>query len=154
MAIVEVSAFSTGFELRLVLLSREEDQLMGGAVMHPRPVRAGGQLPDDFFRFGVGFANGLRASNVDVFRAEASRRWFEAQREGREADLPQGPILMPGSGGGGGRRWNLTFFVWPLPPPGPLTFACEWPAMDIPEARQEVDSAPILEAAKRSEKLW
>lgn len=150
--IAGITAYSKSFELRVTLVTREPDVLRGGA-MHVGPHRPGPLTPE-FFRFGVGFADGRRTSNTEWGRGEAARKWFEAQREGREAELPAGPILMPGSGGGGGTRWNWTYFVWPLPPQGPLTFAAEWPRMEIPETRHEIDAGQILEAAKRSEKLW
>jgi hypothetical protein len=45
-------------------------------------------------------------------------------------------------------------WVWPLPPPGPLVFACEWAAFGIPEARASTDAQPILDAAQHSVRLW
>lgn len=37
---------------------------------------------------------------------------------------------------------------------GPLAFVVEWPAEGIVLTRAEVESAPLLEAAARSELLW
>jgi hypothetical protein len=41
--------------------------------------------------------------------------------------------------------------VWPLPPPGPLVFACEWPAAGMALTRHEIDAQPILDAAGRTQ---
>jgi hypothetical protein len=41
-----------------------------------------------------------------------------------------------------------------MPPPGRLVLACRWEAEEIDETRADVDVAPILEAAARSELLW
>jgi hypothetical protein len=44
----------------------------------------------------------------------------------------------------------MRYWVWPLPPPGPLTFVVEWPAHGIAESRAELDTQPILDAAARA----
>jgi hypothetical protein len=44
--------------------------------------------------------------------------------------------------------------VWPLPPAGPVAFACEWAAFDIPEAYTDTDGQLILDAARRSVQIW
>jgi hypothetical protein len=71
-----------------------------------------------------------------------------------EEPEPQGPLLLPGGGGGDDARWESEFWLWPLPTPGPLAVVIEWPAEGIELTRQEVDSAPIIEAAASSEVLW
>ena len=44
----------------------------------------------------------------------------------------------------------LRWFVAPLPPPGPIEFSCEWPAVRI-SLRHELDAARQIEdAAKES----
>ena len=45
-------------------------------------------------------------------------------------------------------------WLWPLPPAGPLTFVCAWPAEGIEEISAQIDAAPILEAASRAIELW
>ena len=44
----------------------------------------------------------------------------------------------------------MSYWVWPLPPSGPVTFVCEWPAYDIAETRVTVEAALIIEAAERA----
>jgi hypothetical protein len=48
----------------------------------------------------------------------------------------------------------LEYRVRPLPPPGPLTFVCEWPGRGIPGSRVEVDGAAIRQAADAGVTLW
>ncbi len=57
---------------------------------------------------------------------------------------------MQDGGGGGGRRYDMGYWVWPLPPPGPVTFVCEWPAYGIPENHVVVEGALFLAAAGRA----
>jgi hypothetical protein len=61
---------------------------------------------------------------------------------------------MQGGAGGGDGEWDSDYWLWPLPPPGPLTFVVEWPSAQIELTKHEVDAALILEASALSEKLW
>jgi hypothetical protein len=45
-------------------------------------------------------------------------------------------------------------WLWGLPPPGPLTFACQWPAEQIPPSQVELDAGLVLDAAARATSLW
>jgi hypothetical protein len=65
-----------------------------------------------------------------------------------------GLILNPLSFGAGRRHQDRSYWVWPLPPAGPLAFVCEWAAFDIPEARAGTEAQPILDAAQRTVQLW
>ena len=48
----------------------------------------------------------------------------------------------------------MGFWLWPLPPPGPLTFVVEWPALGIAETRAETDATAVVEAAASAAPLW
>ncbi len=48
----------------------------------------------------------------------------------------------------------MTYWVYPLPPPGPLAFVREWPALGLFETLVEIDAQPILDAAARSVQIW
>ena len=42
----------------------------------------------------------------------------------------------------------------PLPPSGPLTFVCEWPAHGITESRASIEGDLIRVAAAEAVQLW
>jgi hypothetical protein len=46
------------------------------------------------------------------------------------------------------------WWVWPLPPAGPLEFICQWPVYGIGETRIGINGQLILDAARRSVQLW
>ncbi len=146
-AVIDLVAYSTGFAVRLALRIKPD-----GAEIDPhtlmtqlgrgggRPVGAGGSLPYELLRFGVEFADGRRATTLDP-----------RPRPGGER--PE--ISLSEDGGGGGRGgFELRYWIHPLPPPGPLTFAVEWPARGIATTRVEVDAGPIVDAGSRSDILW
>lgn len=93
-------------------------------------------------RFGVEFSDGGRATSLDVYARPAA-----------DLDEPPRPPLLQARGGGGGGYWRHDAWVWPLPPAGPLNFACEWPALDIALSRVDVDAERLQEAASRSRLL-
>ena len=87
----------------------------------------------------VRFADGRRADNDP-------RRW--PRPAGDRA--PDPPLLYQStSGPDGGHVW-----LWGLPPPGPLTFACQWPTEQIPPSQAELDAGLVLAAAARARILW
>jgi hypothetical protein len=90
-------------------------------------------------RLEVRFADGRTADNDP-------RRWPRPS-----GDQPPDPPLLYQSTNGpdGGHVW-----LWGLPPPGPLTFACEWPAQQIPPSQAVLDAGLVLEAASRATSLW
>jgi hypothetical protein len=67
---------------------------------------------------------------------------------------PRPPVLGLRGGGGGGGRWRHDVWVWPLPPAGLLTFACEWPALGIALSRVDVDAERLQQAARHARLLW
>lgn len=112
------------------------------------PYGEGGELPDELLRLGVEFADGAKVTTLrpglpspDVWRAGA-------------AEPPSGPVLIAQGGSGSTGRWTQTFWLWPLPPDGPLSFVCEWPAADIGLSRANVERTLLRDAASRSQTLW
>lgn len=90
-------------------------------------------------RFGVLLADGARA--------ELDWPGFGDEPGGRCRIMPQG-------GSGDDSSWRQDFWLWPLPPPGPLAFFCRWPAEEVPERRAEVDAAIVRDAARDAVELW
>lgn len=134
------SVYATGFELEVrVLVAPGGDQLdpsLNG--VHHRPGR--GSNYEEMLRFGLEFSDGRKVTNIGG----------PAPGEGE----PAGPVLWGMSGSGGGGRWRQDFWVWPLPPSGPVGFVCEWPAAGIALSRQEIDAQMLLEAAARARPLF
>jgi hypothetical protein len=143
-AITGLLAYPTGFEFILSVVLRREDRRgrMFERGLHYWAVGDDEPLPAEFLRLGVQFADGGVATNL-------GRPPFSPS--GAE---PAGPLLLPDGGGGGGRRYDMRYWVWPLPPPGPVTFVCQWPAYSIPESRVEIDARLVLDAAARAIALW
>jgi hypothetical protein len=133
-AVVDLVAYSTGFALRLTLRLRPE----AASDLDPRQHLYG--VGDERLRFGVEFADGRRATNTD------QQNWGSD-----EAPLIS---LVTHRGGGGTRDWENGYWVYPLPPPGPVTLALAWPVRGIAEQTQTIDAAPIVEAAGESIELW
>jgi hypothetical protein len=143
-AIAGIQAYPEGFgftlNLRLRTVSAREEQQF--PYLLDRVGSEGNALPDEFLRFGVQFADGRKATNLD-------RPPYDP-----EGQAPDRPVLNQHGGGGGGATWDMEHWVWPLPPAGPFTFVCAWPSRGIAESRAEIDAASIREAAGRAVTLW
>ena len=138
-------AYPAGIEFSLQLLQRERPRDHFAGPIHAWHMsRHGRELGPEVLRFGVELADGRKATVFDPHP-------FIGEGE----DVPIGPVLMQRGGGGGGRRYDMRFWLWPLPPPGPLAFVIEWPAQaHRPDAARRSTPLPILEAATRAEELW
>jgi hypothetical protein len=64
------------------------------------------------------------------------------------------PLRGSGRGGSGESRFQQGYWISPLPPPGPVGFVCEWPAVGIPVARQELDAQLIRDAAENARAMF
>jgi hypothetical protein len=119
--------YPTGFDFDLAVRRRP------GHPRHP------GHRWGDDLHLEVRFADGRSADNHP-------RRWPHTS-----GDQPPDPPLLyqSTSGPDGGHVW-----LWGLPPPGPLTFACQWPTEQIPPSQAELDAGLILAAAQRAQTLW
>ncbi|WP_328850762.1 hypothetical protein OG994_21500 [Micromonospora globbae] len=142
-AVTDLLAFPTGFQCTLAAVVRRE---RFGLAFDPTLQRELWRLreeplPDEFLRFGVQFPDGRVATNL-------------TQVPFPQVALPAGPVLLPDSGSGSDRRYDMGFWIWPLPPAGPVTFVCQWPIFGIPECRSTVDAQLILDAARRAVQLW
>ncbi|MGI8712738.1 MAG: hypothetical protein ACR2NR_06035 [Solirubrobacteraceae bacterium] len=134
-----------GFDLMTVAAPGQTDELdMDAALFGQRHRRGRSEtleaIDPERLRLGVQFSDGAKATNVGGFH--------------HRQDPPTGPVLHSGGGGGGGGDWHQDQWVWPLPPPGPLSFVCEWPAAGIPLTRSEIDAQNILDAAARAQAIF
>lgn len=130
-------AYTTGFQLGVGIRKKRAPE----PIRYPPGPRHA--PPEMSLDVGVRFSDG---------RESTSAGW------GRGPTLkdpePAGPVIGRRSGGGGGRHWDMNYWVWPLPPGGPLTITCHWPAGGVPDGSVEVDGSAIREAGGRSQKLW
>jgi hypothetical protein len=134
----QVLAFPVGVEVQVEAHAR-------GAWPGEMPLPG----PEDFAdhpqpRFRVRFADGRAAAQDD----EAGLR------SGR------GPMLVVSglersSGGPDGREdIRLGLWIWPLPPPGPLTVTCSWPNRGLHDAALLLDGDAIRAAAGQARPYW
>ncbi|MDG4778725.1 hypothetical protein O7614_03580 [Micromonospora sp. WMMD961] len=142
-AVTGLLALPAGLEFTLTAVLRRERV---GRPFDPGPPHGmrrfgAGPLPDELLRFGVQFSDGLVATNL-------------ARPPLAQMPEPATPVLLHQGGSGTNRRNDMRYWIWPLPPPGPLTFVCEWPTFKIPESRVTVDAQPIIDAANRAVELW
>jgi len=63
-------------------------------------------------------------------------------------------VLQQGGSSGSDRRWDVDFWVHPLPPDGPVTFVASWLAYAVTETRAQVEASAICAAASRAIELW
>jgi hypothetical protein len=136
--ITRIGAYPTGFEFDLRTFAAVVDEELDPLLFEGRRRHRGG-LPPEMLRVGVQFADGRKATNVS---------------EDYGGERPDGPVLNSHGGGGGGGDWHQTMWVWPLPPAGPLVFACEWPQVGIALTRHELDAQVVRDAAGRAQALF
>jgi hypothetical protein len=145
-AITDATAYPDGVLFTVVVRRRvssldEFDDPFQHPMGFPHHRRRGSaEVPPEVFRFGVQFVDGRKATSLGAFPLP-----------GQE---PEGPVLTQRGGGGGGGSWDFGFWLYPLPPPGPLAVVCEWPSEGVPLSRLEIDAALILEAAEHADVLW
>ena len=133
----QVLAFPAGVEVEVEAHARGS---RGGGGPAARADLAG-QLP---LRFGVRFADGRQAAQDDDAGLRGGR----------------GPMLVvirsESSSGGPDDREDvrLTLWIWPLPPPGPLTMTCSWPCRELHDASLILDADAIRAAAGQAQAFW
>jgi hypothetical protein len=145
--ITRLGAYPTGFEFDLVTFvapGREEelDPMMMGHRRHMARRQGAPGLPPELLRVGIEFADGSKATNVGGHHPWAG--------DGE----PTGPVMFQGGGSSGGGQSRQAQWVWPLPPPGPMSFVCEWPAAGIELTRADIDAQLILDAATRAQVIF
>jgi hypothetical protein len=133
-----IRAYPTGFEFTVdtrVRQAPEPGRPGAEAWLHP-------DMGEGALRIGLLYADGRRGASTEMYHAPGD-------------DLESDRLLMlPGGGGGNYRSWHLSYWIYPLPPPGPVAFYAEWPEHDIAEAHAEIDGGLIRDAAGRAIALW
>jgi hypothetical protein len=150
-AISHAVAYSTGIAFDFVAQARGLSHSQANLLFHEQHMFEGEELPDGLLRIGFELSDGRHVSNLEGRRTRRALM--------RPGSQPEGPVLMPYAGGGGsaGRGEVVMrpgYWLWPLPPRGPLTIACEWPIVGIPVTAAELDGDALIEAAGGSTALW
>ncbi len=129
-----LTAYPNGFAFNLSLRAKPGHEMASDGFHRWR--RRGASVPaNEVLRFGIQFADGSKVTNLQIFAHGAP-------------GPPTPPILLGGGGGGSSNRSDFSFWVWPLPPPGPLLFVTEWPIEGIQLSRHEISSDAIRQAAE------
>src|SRR3954451_1455201 len=150
-ALSHATVYSTGVGFEFVAVARGLVPSEAHRVFHDQHAFSEDELPDAMLRIGFELADGGRVSNFEGWRAY--RTLMDPDSE------PRGPLLFPHGGGGGnssGSRVTMRpgYWLWPLPPPGPIRISCEWPFVDITLTTAEINSDALLRAARQSPGLW
>lgn len=135
-AVRGITAYSDGLHIAVVVLFSDEARAEDIAYSLQEYSRSPGR-----FRFGVAFADGRSATS-------GQRNAPDVQSAGEQ---PQLTLLGSGSQQ---LMWNGEYWLWPLPPPGPLVVGCRWSDRGIPETMVQLDPAPLHAAAETSRSVW
>jgi hypothetical protein len=105
---------------------------------------------------GVQFSNDSKATSCGIgFDARrASTPNVEGDRIGD--DQPSPASLQPQTHklSRGLTSWGLDYWLGPLPPPGAVTLACEWPKIELGLTTATINADAIRDAAGRVRDLW
>jgi hypothetical protein len=151
-------AYPTGFKLTINTLASSANSLGLDAFeplgLHMRRSE-GGEIPPELLRFGVQYSDGRKETTFGRWHGGGMSRTMFAFSGEDDAPDPSTQIILTSRGGGGGALdADQNYWVWPLPPPGQVTFACEWPELEIPETQVAIEGEVIREAAGRAERVW
>lgn len=136
-AVRGITAYSDGLHLSVVVLFADEQKFEDLAYSMNDFSRSPGR-----FRFGTVYSDG-RSATTGTRDAPIV-----------EADDPDAPALVLLRAATGGLLWNGEYWLYPLPPEGPLVLGCRWPDRGIPETLVEIDPTPLLAAARTSAPVW
>ena len=159
-----ILAFPTGFTMNLVALARPGTQLPEAGTRLRREditsnlqkVRPRRGLPfesEDGFTLSLGFSDGSRAA---AGWGGTGQSIFDAYSRDALAAMERPPHAFIESTGGGftPTRHERTYWVAPLPPPGPLRFIFRWRVATLPETESTIDAETVLAAARRANTIW
>ena len=141
-------AYPEGFEFRLCVRARHALSAFGypgvGIIaVGPASVPGRHVLPTDHhLRLGLGFSDGTRVTTLSPIMGVGL------------GGAPPKPLLVQQGANGIGARWDQRYWVWGLPPEGPLAVVVEWTGHGVPEAKVDLDAGAIRAAAEAAESLW
>lgn len=148
-AVTDCVAYSNGFTLGVAVRSKDDIPMeqMGWRPPREREEDAGVQI-------NVRFSDGRDSRGGGFGPSRELTDYYRDWSEGKDPPEPLGPVIGQQGGGGGGTRYDFHFFVWPLPPDGPVTITCRWPARGLQTAGKELNGTAIRAAGLKSHSLW
>jgi hypothetical protein len=140
-AFTTAQVFTTGIEFKIAIRLRECDtspQGLGSEVFgHHRRGPT-----EDMLLLGVAYPDGRSVSNI-------GRGPFPDPATPEDV-----PMLTPRGGGGGGRTFEMGFWITPLPPPGDLTIVAAWASRGVAESRILIPAQDIAQGVAHNIELW
>jgi hypothetical protein len=108
------------------------------------------------WRFGVQLSNGSKATvhGIGMHGPPGGGAASTALGGGSDASNTPEAVLRPLTGSGSLTSWVQRYWLWPLPPPGELQVACQWPDVEMQFTTSRVDAGALREAANRARVLW
>jgi hypothetical protein len=147
LAVLNFKVYRTGLAFTLAVRTTRSRRGIGERSLIDliSPARPGRQMAaGEHLLLGVEYADGRAATNL------TARFGPGFPKLGDDST----PMLQEHGGSGDDRSFDQEFWLYPLPPAGPLTFVAGWTIFEIAETRTVVDGAAIVDAAARSEELW
>jgi hypothetical protein len=133
--LVGADAYSTGMLIKIAMRLRRADRSPHG--LHADPYGPGGSG----LLVGAAYPDGRTASNVGSSFPDPIA-------------LGDAPTLLGQGGGGGGRTFQMDYWLTPMPPPGELTIIVAWPARNIAESLTVIPAAVIAQGRSANIELW
>ena len=144
----DVACYLSGFHMALETVPRYVDDVgnedYGDLFWR---TRRGTDPSPQLLRVEIAYADGKRASTVDAVDPMSDL-------DNLYAGGPEQLRLQLGDGGGGGGSWSFSLWVTPLPPDGPVTFTCAWPALGVEPTDLTVQGSRFVEAARKARPIF
>jgi hypothetical protein len=134
-AVRGMTSYSDGLHIAVVVIFADHARAEDLAYSLQEYSRSPGR-----FRVGLAFADGRKATS--------------GQRDAPDVEEQANVQLKLLSSSQQGLQWTGEYWLWPLPPAGPLIVGCRWPDRGIPETLVQIDPAPLLTAAAASRSVW
>jgi hypothetical protein len=146
-----VTAYPTGLSVSVSarIRYRHPDGDLGLDLILPSPRHSDPSWHAERLKWGFEYVDCRRATSVDPPPFDPS-----VPGPGRDWK-PSHPMLQFNeASANGARAVDVRCWLWPLPPPGRLRVACEWPAQGIDHTVHDLDAQLFLDAAARARPLW
>lgn len=152
--ITHLTAYPGGFRFGFAALTKVSPDAICEEALEI--AQQSSQDPDSLpLHFGIEFADGRRADAMTSWiNINGGAMGPSAFPESFPPDPGRDVFIQLGGVSTSDRRFSGGGWIWPLPPPGPLTFWVGWPAAGLPVRPTRVDGAALLDAVPAAHQLW